>query len=251
MLLLGADEARKRLPELLKRAEAGEQTLIRRHSKPIAALVPLHQRFTPQRQALASLRGSGHGLWSQHPRQSATATSASSAPTPAEPTIASVGFRTSMCIDTPALMAYLAGDGRACRDLEGWMEAISDGRSRGALSARCLKRLQVGALQAGKPALAERYGAVFGEPSFWTLVPLDARTAAMAARLEVQLQLPAEAAEDLACAIASGSLCLLSADPALRALDPQQLPGGFRLVSIRTQAAPKAPTPPKTPKTRP
>lgn len=32
MLLLGADEARKRLPELLKRAEAGELTLVRRHT---------------------------------------------------------------------------------------------------------------------------------------------------------------------------------------------------------------------------
>ena len=231
MLLLGADEARKRLPELLKRAEAGEQTLIRRHSKPVAALVPLHQRFTPQRQALASLRGSGHGLWEQHPQQRPI-----QAPTPSEPTIASVGFRTSMCIDTPALMAYLAGDGRACRDLESWMEAISDGRSRGALSARCLNRLQVGALQAGKSALAERYGAVFGEPSFWTLVPLDAHTAAMAARLEVQLGLPPEPAEELACAIASGSLCLLSADPALNALDPSQLPGGLHLVRIRTEA---------------
>ncbi len=243
MLLLGADEARKRLPELLKRAEAGEQTLIRRHSKPIAALVPLHQRFTPQRQALASLRGSGHGLWGQHPQQRP----AQPPPMPTEPTIASVGFRTSMCIDTPALMAYLAGDGRACRDLESWMEAISDGRSRGALSARCLNRLQVGALQAGKPALAERYGAVFGEPSFWTLVPLDAHTAAMAARLEVQLDLPPEPAEELACAIASGSLCLLSADPALNALDDSQLPGGLHLVRIRTMTRPQ----PRTQKAQP
>lgn len=230
MLLLGANEARKRLPELLKRAEEGEQTLIRRHNKPVAALVPLHQRFTPQRQALASLRGSGYGLWDLRPERRTAEPQA-----PAQPTVASVGFRTSMCIDTPALMAYLGGDTRACRDLESWIEAISDGRSRGALSARCLNRLQVGALEAGKPALAERYGAVFGEPSFWTLVPLDASTAAMAARLEVQLSLPPQPAEDLACAIASGSLCLLSADPALTALTDEQLPGGLHLVRIRTQ----------------
>ncbi len=230
MLMLGADAARKRLPELLKRAEAGEQTLISRHSKPIAALVPLHQRFTPQRQALASLQGSGNGLWDRWLEEQT-----GKAPGPAKPTIASVGFRTSMCIDTPALMAYLAGDRRACRDLASWMEAISEGRSRGALSARCLNRLEVGALQAGKPALAERYGAVFGEPSFWTLVPLDASTAAMAARLEVQLNLPPQPAEDLACAIASGSLCLLSADPALTSLADDQLPGGLQLVRIQTQ----------------
>lgn len=241
MLLLGADEARKRLPELLKRAEAGEQTLIRRHSKPIAALVPLHQRFTPQRQALASLRGSGHGLWNQslQPPNAPAPAAADQAPTPAEPTIASVGFRTSMCIDTPALIGYLAGDGHACRDLEPWMEAISDGRSRGALSARCLNRLQVGALRSGKSALAERYGAVFGEPSFWTLVPLDACTAAMAARLEVQLNLPPQPAEDLACAIVSGSLCLLSADPALSTLDTNLLPAGLQLVPIGTEVGPQ------------
>ena len=243
MLSLGAEEARRRLPELLKRAEAGEQTLIQRHGQPVAALVPLHQRFTPQRQALLSLRGSGFGLWG--PQASGPQQAGNRADTPQqallEPTIAGLGFRTSVCIDTTALMAFLAGDGYACRDLEPWMQAISEGRSRGALSARSLNRLQVGALQAGKPALAERYGAVFGEPSFWTLVPLDASTAAMAARLEVQLLLPAPAAEDLACAIASGSLCLLSADPTLISLSSAPvpaLPEGLQLVPIRTQRQP-------------
>lgn len=133
------------------------------------------------------------------------------------------------------------GDSYACRDLDPWIQAISEGRSRGGLSARTLNRLQVGALQAGKTGLAERYGAVFGEPSFWTLVPLDASTAAMAARLEVQLLLPAPAAEDLACAIASGSLCLLSADPTLISLSSAPvpaLPEGLQLVPIGTQRQP-------------
>jgi prevent-host-death family protein len=243
MLSLGADEARRRLPELLKRAEEGEQTLIQRHGHPVAALVPLHQRFTPQRQALLSLRGSGRGLWTHEPVQPATDPGPTRQAASLEPTIASLGFRTGVAFDTPALMAFLAGDGRACRDLEPWIQAISEGRSRGALSARSLNRLQVGALQAGKPALAERYGAVFGEPSFWSLMPLNAGTAAMAARLEVQLQLPAASAEDLACAIASGSLCLLSADPALIALAQQPgspLPEGLQLVPIHSPQAAKA-----------
>ena len=38
---MGVEAARKRLPELLERAAAGERIVIQRHRTPMAALVPL------------------------------------------------------------------------------------------------------------------------------------------------------------------------------------------------------------------
>ena len=39
MLEIGAEAARKRLPELLDRAHAGEQTIVKKHGIPYAAIV--------------------------------------------------------------------------------------------------------------------------------------------------------------------------------------------------------------------
>ena len=60
----GAEDARNQLPDLLEAAEKGRSTVITRHGRPVAALVPLSE-FRPgaQQQSLWSLRGSGKGLW--------------------------------------------------------------------------------------------------------------------------------------------------------------------------------------------
>jgi len=60
----GAEEARNQLPDLLDAAEKGQSTVITRHGKPVAALVPIseYQGIKPQ-QSILSLRGSGRGLW--------------------------------------------------------------------------------------------------------------------------------------------------------------------------------------------
>jgi prevent-host-death family protein len=60
----GAEEARKQLPELLDAAEKGEATVITRHGKPVAALVPIEAYQATKRQlSLVPLRGTGRGLW--------------------------------------------------------------------------------------------------------------------------------------------------------------------------------------------
>ena len=56
---LGVEEARRRLPELLTKAEAGEHTIIKRHGNPVAALVPVDQRPAAQRRSVFSLREIG------------------------------------------------------------------------------------------------------------------------------------------------------------------------------------------------
>ena len=60
----GAEEARNQLPELLKAAEKGQSTIITKHGRPVAALVPIEMYASaPRQHSLLALRGSGRGLW--------------------------------------------------------------------------------------------------------------------------------------------------------------------------------------------
>jgi prevent-host-death family protein len=60
----GAEEARNRLPELLDAAEEGHSTIITRHGRPVAVLVPITAYGDAiGQQPLIPWRGSGRGLW--------------------------------------------------------------------------------------------------------------------------------------------------------------------------------------------
>jgi len=60
----GVEEARNQLPDLLDAAEKGQSTVITRHGRPVAALVPVDALAATLRQApLTPLAGSGRGLW--------------------------------------------------------------------------------------------------------------------------------------------------------------------------------------------
>ncbi|MGH8705671.1 MAG: type II toxin-antitoxin system Phd/YefM family antitoxin [Burkholderiales bacterium] len=60
----GVEEARKQLPALLAEAEKGRATVITRHGRSIAAIVPVDRATLGQRQkSLLGLAGSGKGLW--------------------------------------------------------------------------------------------------------------------------------------------------------------------------------------------
>ena len=60
----GAEEARNQLPELLDAAAKGQSTVITRHGRPVAALVPIETYSSGGRQdSLLPLQGSGRGLW--------------------------------------------------------------------------------------------------------------------------------------------------------------------------------------------
>jgi prevent-host-death family protein len=67
MLRKGAEEARNELPDLLAAAEKGRSTIITRHGRPVAALVPIEHYGTAVRQpSLLPLQGSGRGLWGKN-----------------------------------------------------------------------------------------------------------------------------------------------------------------------------------------
>ena len=60
----GAEEARSQLPDLLDAAEKGRATIITKHGRPVAALVPLNEFDAKGGQhSIVELRGSGKGLW--------------------------------------------------------------------------------------------------------------------------------------------------------------------------------------------
>jgi len=60
----GAEEARSQLPALLEAAAQGHSTIITRHGRPVAALVPVADYVASERQRdMLSLAGSGRGLW--------------------------------------------------------------------------------------------------------------------------------------------------------------------------------------------
>jgi prevent-host-death family protein len=63
----GAEEARTQLPQLLDEAEKGRSTIITRHGRPIAALVPIQSYNAPAlQQSLLPLAGTGRGLWGRN-----------------------------------------------------------------------------------------------------------------------------------------------------------------------------------------
>jgi len=64
MVRKGAEEARNQLPDLLDAAEKGRSTIITKHGRAVAALVPVAAYgATVRQQPLTPLEGSGRGLW--------------------------------------------------------------------------------------------------------------------------------------------------------------------------------------------
>jgi prevent-host-death family protein len=60
----GAEEARNQLPDLLEAAEKGRSTIITKHGRPVAALIPIDAYGVAARQQpLTPVAGSGRGLW--------------------------------------------------------------------------------------------------------------------------------------------------------------------------------------------
>ncbi|MFM7121539.1 MAG: type II toxin-antitoxin system Phd/YefM family antitoxin [Gammaproteobacteria bacterium] len=59
----GAEEARQQLPAILSAAASGRTTIITRHGRPVAAVVPASAAKQASPASLTALAGSGKGLW--------------------------------------------------------------------------------------------------------------------------------------------------------------------------------------------
>jgi len=60
---LGVEQARAQLPALLVRATEGRSTVITRHGKSVAAIVPVGHLAPATQLPLLNCAGSGKGLW--------------------------------------------------------------------------------------------------------------------------------------------------------------------------------------------
>lgn len=71
----GAEEARSTLPALLQLAERGIPTIVSKHGRRVAAIVPIavydayESSLRPRRLSPLSLVGSGHKLWGEDSTQ--------------------------------------------------------------------------------------------------------------------------------------------------------------------------------------
>jgi prevent-host-death family protein len=62
----GAEEARNQLPDLLEAAQKGRSTIITKHGRPVAAIVPVDRFVDPNPQrSLLPWKASGRGLWNK------------------------------------------------------------------------------------------------------------------------------------------------------------------------------------------
>lgn len=59
----GAEEARQQLPAILAAAIAGRTTIITRHGRAVAAVVPAAAANQTKPASLQSLAGTGRGMW--------------------------------------------------------------------------------------------------------------------------------------------------------------------------------------------
>lgn len=59
----GAEEARNQLPALLAEAAKGRTTIITRHGRSVAALVPIKDVAASRQKPLTALSGTGKGMW--------------------------------------------------------------------------------------------------------------------------------------------------------------------------------------------
>lgn len=67
MIKIGSEQARKKLPELLDKAKNGNRTMVTKHGKPYAVIVPVEQGIAAKPVNILSLSGSGKGLWGKTP----------------------------------------------------------------------------------------------------------------------------------------------------------------------------------------
>jgi antitoxin (DNA-binding transcriptional repressor) of toxin-antitoxin stability system len=215
---LGIEQARKRFPELVSRAAAGERIVICRHHQPLAALVPLAAAEAPvgsppAASTLLGLRGSGRHCWGAEGSTQPNRPPSPPPQRPFDPRQLTQGSR--IAFDGSALVAFLS-DAQGTGDFLGpLLEGISQGYWRGVLSSLSLMRVLEGPLACGDETLCQRYSHAFGS-HHWDVVSPDLTLTTTAARLRLQEPaLDTTAAMELATAIHSGAAVLVTDEPKL------------------------------------
>jgi prevent-host-death family protein len=74
----GLEQARIQLPNIVANAHAGIRSIITKHGKPYAAIVPVQELHKPPTAAdlasgILAMQGTGRGLWGEHAGQTVAA----------------------------------------------------------------------------------------------------------------------------------------------------------------------------------
>jgi predicted nucleic acid-binding protein len=117
-----------------------------------------------------------------------------------------------IAIDTAPLIYWLEDHPRWGAAYASLFEGIASGRWRGLISTVTLAEVVTGPLQLGREQLAERYEASLSDPANLTLVSLTPPIAMGAARLRARYRLRLPDAVQLATALHSGAVALVSHD---------------------------------------
>jgi len=117
-----------------------------------------------------------------------------------------------IAIDSAPLVYWLEEHPRWGAAYAALFEGIAEGRWRGLISSVTLAEVVTGPLGHGREQLAERYEAILGDPANLTLVSLTPAIAMGAARLRARYRLRLPAAIQLATALHSGAVALVSHD---------------------------------------
>jgi predicted nucleic acid-binding protein len=112
-------------------------------------------------------------------------------------------------LDTNPLIYHLEGSALA-EPFAPIFAAIDEGRIQAAVTPITVAELVGGPLKAGKDALAERYRQLLTANAGWTLVPMDADIAMLAARLRLRYRLTLPDAIQVASALWHGCFALVS-----------------------------------------
>jgi len=228
---LGVEAARRRLPELISRAAAGERIVISRHHKPLAALVPLHAdpqtnpAAVTHESALRSLAGSGRHCWSTTRPQQAPPPEAAATERVRRPVFDPRRLKPGslIALDGSALVSFCSQAGGTGSFLGPLMEGIANGYWHGVISAVSLLQVLEGPLRCGDEGLTQRYCAALEARDGWQVVAPNAALVASAARLRLQdSQLDDIRSLELATALHCGAAVLVTDDPDLAQTD--QLP---------------------------
>lgn len=117
----------------------------------------------------------------------------------------------SILIDTNPLIYHLENNPLAER-FAPVFSALDRGRIRAVVTPITVAEVVTGPLKAGKEALAQRYHQLLTANRGWTLVPIDAEIAFMAARLRLKYRLKLPDALQLGAALHAGCHAIISHD---------------------------------------
>jgi prevent-host-death family protein len=185
----GAEEARNQLPHLIAEAAQGRSTIITKHGRAVAALVPIDAFEAAVRQApLTPAAGTGRGLWGKS---------------------SDLAKGALVLVDSAPIIYILEDHPKLASRFKPLFEAHAQRLVSFAVTTITIAEVLTGPMRVGDDALARRYRSILES---WRPVGLDVDIAESAARLRASLRLSLADAVQAASALAINAAALATHD---------------------------------------